>query len=295
MTRQRLLTWLSLLVLVLAVVAALAGLLWQDGDGRTTVTSVRGERVELYGEGLYRFDTVFSAAGSRGTDLATLLFGVPLLVVALVLHRRRSLPGSLLLAGVLSYFLYVYASRSLLNAYNGLFLVYIALFSASVFALFLAVSTIETRTLGERVRAERPWRGLAAFLVACAVLLTVVWLLPLVSAAVRGDAPKLLDTYTTTVTDVLDLGLIVPTLVVAAVLVLRRDAFGYVLGAVLLVLLVLVPLMIALQTVFQLDAGVEFTPPEIAGPMSGFIVLGAIAVWLLSRLFRAAARGEGRA
>jgi hypothetical protein len=49
-----------------------------------------------------------------------------------------------------------------------------------------------------------------------------VWLAPLIDALVTGSPPQLLDTYTTSVTDVLDLGLIVPPFFVAAALVRRR-------------------------------------------------------------------------
>lgn len=136
MASPRLVTWLTASIAFLATFVCLAAFLWEDGEGRSTVTSVRGEEVELFGKGLYLYDTVFVAASSRGTDLVTLVLGVPLLLLALVLVRRGSMPGALVFAGVLGYFLYVYASRALGNAYNGLFLLYIALFSASLFAFF---------------------------------------------------------------------------------------------------------------------------------------------------------------
>jgi hypothetical protein len=94
----------------------------------------------------------------------------------------------------------------------------------------------------------------------------------------------LLDTYTTTVTDVLDLGPIVPTLVVAAVLVRRRAALGHVLAAALIVLLVLIAATIA-GPVLQLRAGEAFTAGQVVGPIADFLVLGAVGVVLL-RLLR---------
>jgi hypothetical protein len=201
---------LSALIALLSTVACLIGLFWPDAGDRTGVSSVRGEAVELYGEGLYRFDTVFIAAGSRGTDLVTLLLGVPLLLSGVALYRRGSLRGGLVLVGAVTYFLYVYASRSLGNAYNGLFLVYIALFSASLFALILLLVSVDRQMIGAQLGTDRPRRGLAGFLFASGVVTAAVWLLPLLGSAAGSDAPKYLDTYTTTVTDVLDLGVIVP-------------------------------------------------------------------------------------
>ena len=85
----RVITPLAVLVAALAGAAAVAGLAWQD-DGPGGATSVRGETVELQGEGLYQNDTTFIAEGSRGTDVVTLAFGIPLLVGSLVLVRRGS-------------------------------------------------------------------------------------------------------------------------------------------------------------------------------------------------------------
>lgn len=278
--------WLTSVVAALAAFASLTGLFWQDGRGRTNATSVRGEEVELYGEGLYRHDTVFVGAASRGTDVVTLAVGIPLLVAALVLVRRGSARGALLLVGAIAYFLYVYASRSFGNAYNGLFLVYVALFSASLFALLLAVRSIEVQTpnvrLGPRVR-----RVLAAFLLVCAAVTSVVWLGPIFDSLARGDAPELLDTYTTPITEALDVGVIVPTLVVTAFLISRHAGGGYVPAVALLVLLVLIAVTIVAQTAFQVAAELSFTTGEIVGPISGFVILAAIAVWLLVRLLSA--------
>lgn len=286
MSRSSTVVWLGALIATLAVVACLAALFWEDGDGRFTITSVRGEQVELYGTGLYLADTVFVAASSRGTDVVTLALGVPLLVFALVLYRRSSTRGALVLAGALGYFLYVYASRALGNAYNGLFLVYIALFSASLFAFLLAIRSIDLTALASRLVVERPRRGLAGFLLTSALVTTLAWLVPLLGVVARRDSPKYLDTYTTTVTDVLDLGVLVPAMVVAAALILRRAAFGYVLAIVLLVLLLFVAATISVGTVFQLAADVSFSTGEIVGPIAGFLVLAAIAAWLLARLLR---------
>lgn len=278
--------WLASAVAALAAIASAEGLFRREGGGRVAVTSIRGEAVELYGVGPYRVDTVLLAEGSRGTDIVTLALAIPLLLAASAAYRRGSLRGTLLLAGALTYFLYVYASRSLYNAYNYLFLVYIAAFSASLFGLVALVSTADRTGVAARLSAGRPRRGLSAFLAICGAVTSVVWLLPLLASTARGEPPKLLDTYATSVTDVLDLGVLVPTLFVTAVLVRQRRALGYLLAAALIVLLVLIAATIVAGTALQLAAGVTFDPGEVVGPISGFVVLGAIGIVLLLRLLR---------
>jgi hypothetical protein len=69
--------------------------------------------------------------------------------------------------GTLSYFLYVYASYVLgAVAYNELFLLYVALFSASLYAFVLAFTSIDPQALGSRFSARMPRRGPAIFMFA---------------------------------------------------------------------------------------------------------------------------------
>jgi hypothetical protein len=64
MTSSRILTWLTATVAVLAVLAAAIGLVSESGAAPSTVTSIRGDAVQLYGHGLYRFDTLLTGPGS---------------------------------------------------------------------------------------------------------------------------------------------------------------------------------------------------------------------------------------
>lgn len=279
-------TWLSALIAVLALVAAGSGLFWQ-GEGDTfTFTTLRGETVEMYGRGLYRYDTLFTGAGNRGTDAITLLLGIPFLLLSLRLYRRGSLRGGLLLAGVIAYFLYVYASLALSAAYNNLFLVYIVLFSASLFALLLAFASVNLQALPAHFLPRLPRLSVAVFMFASGLVTFVVWLGPLLSALLQDEPPHLLGSYTTKVTDVLDLGIITPATFATGLLILRRAALGYLVALALLVLEVSLAPLIAAQTISQVSAGVSFSTGEIVGPMAGFVVLALLAIRFIVALLR---------
>ena len=86
---------------------------------------------------------------ARGQDLVTLLAIEPLLMVALLAYRARPLAATLAWAGALSYVLYTYAMYSYTTYFNALFLVYVALFSASLFALIDLLAHLDP----EHVRA----------------------------------------------------------------------------------------------------------------------------------------------
>lgn len=278
--------WLGVGVAVLALVATLTGLLMADGAGERTFTTARGATVHLYGSGLYKLDTVFSAAGQRGTDLITLVLGVPLLLACLALYRRCSLRAALLLVGVFTYFLYVYASLALGCAFNELFLVYVALFAGSLYAMILLFRSIRLEALSAETVERLPRRGPSAFMLFSGVVVLVVWLQPVVTALLNGDAPARTEGYTTAVTHALDLAIIAPAVFICAALLLRRRPLGYLFAFPLLGIIVLLGPAIAAQTVAQVRAGVDLTPGEQVGPVMGFLVVSAWAIWIVVSVLR---------
>ena len=278
--------WLGAAVAVLAVVATAVGLLSTGGAGERTVTTGRGVTVHLYGAGLYKLDTVFSGAGQRGTDVITLALGVPLLVVCLVLYRRGSLRAGLLLVGVLAYFLYVYVSLALGYAFNQLFLVYVAVFAASFYGLILLLREFDLGALPAATLARLPRRGPAAFMCFSGAVVLVVWLQPVLTALLNGDAPARTDGYTTAMTFALDLAVVAPALFVCGTLLLRGRPLGYLLSFPLLGIIMLLGPAIAAQTVSQVHAGVSLTPGEQVGPVVGFLLVCAWAIWVIVSILR---------
>jgi hypothetical protein len=273
---------------VIAALAAGIGLFRSGGDGPSTVTTVWGRAVETYGRGLYSRDTPFAGAGARGTDAVTLAVGLPLLGIATVLYRRGSLRGALLLTGALTYMLYDYGSLALGTvSYNVLFPAYVAVFSASLFALALVYRSIDLAAVPTQRWVALPRRSLAAFMFASSAVLLGVWFgMGLLPALLRGGPPDRLDSYTTPVTYALDLGIIMPLVFLSGLLILRRAPLGYLIACPLLVLEASLAPIIAAQTMAQLSAGVVLRPAQIAGPIGGFVVLATIAVWAVVAVLR---------
>jgi hypothetical protein len=111
---------LSSVVALLAAIAATMGLFWKDGGAPSSFSTLRGQTAQIFGQGLYRYDTLFFGAGFKGQDAVVLFLGVPLLIVSILLFQGGSVACQLLLAGTLGYFLYVYTSMALGASYNRL-------------------------------------------------------------------------------------------------------------------------------------------------------------------------------
>lgn len=276
--------FLSCVVALLGAIYAGVGLFWQDGENPFTFTTIRGSTVEIYGQGLYRNDSAFKAPILRGTDAVTLFLCVPVLLIAILLYRRGSLRGGLLLAGLLAYFLYNSASLAFGAAYNNLLLVYIITVSASLFAFIIAFTSVDLQTLAAQTTAKFPRKGISIFLFFAGLSLTV-WLLDIISALASGTVPPNLGPYTTEATYVIDLGIIFPTAFLAGILVWRRTPLGTLLASILIIVNVSIGLVVASQSIMQALEGILLTPAEYAAYVAPFVTLSLVATWLVILLF----------
>jgi hypothetical protein len=286
MKSLKIVVWLSSLIVVLALVATAIGLFYQNGGSPFSFTTLRGQIVQIYGQGLYHYDTPLLALGNKAGDAVTLVVGIPLLVVSMLLYRRGSLRGGLLLTGVLAYFLYYYGSMAFGTAYNPLFLVYVAVFSASLFAFVLIFRSFDIAALSGRFSTRLPRRGIAVLMFAAGLSLVVVWIgLSIVPALLQGKAPAEVGSYTTAITEVVDLGVIVPALTLTGFLVLRRVALGYLLASTILVFTAVLGANLITAGIVQLLAGVV-TTGQFIGFTVPFGILTLFDIWLTVVLFR---------
>jgi hypothetical protein len=278
---------LSLLTGLLAVAQSGMGLFFQDGGSPFNFTTLHGQTVEIYGQGIYHFDTSFRAPIFKGTDAVTLFLCVPLLGIALVWYTRGSKRGRLFLTGVLAYLLYESASVTLGTAYNPMFLVYIASFSSSLFAFALAYTSIDTQDLADQFAAGRglPRRGIAILLFVAGAALLFAWLTDLINWLAPGAMPGIAS-YTTEVTYAIDLGIIAPLAFLSGIQLLRRKPVSYLISAILLIMLAIIGVVVTTQTLFQMQAGITLSPGELIGKAGSFALLSLFAIGLLIRFFR---------
>ena len=264
-------TWLTWLVAALALAAALAGLLV---------------------DGLYTGD-VSTAEMFRGDDLVTAVAVVPGLALALQFSRRGCVRAQLATSGLVAYLVYTYAYYLFGTGFNDLFLLHVAVFATALWALVLTLIAIDVASVAERISHRSPVRAIAGILGALAVGLGGMWIYFAVNNAVTGNVPagsQLVETDTIVHLGMaLDLSLLVPLYAVAAMLLWRRAAWGYVLASVALVAGILhqVSYVVAMPFQFTADVpeAVSYDPIE---PVIVLLYLAATA--LLVRGTRGASR-----
>ena len=260
---QRWITALSVLVAGLAAIAAGAGVVTAWGHIHHPFVTLRGESVSIQGGGLYGHDPVSGAAQAIGQDFVTLLVAVPLLLVALRLASSGSVRGQLMRAGALAYFAYTYILMAFGGTYNELFLVYVALFSASSFGFTLCVVSFDADRLQEHFSERFGRRRVGWALIGFGALLTLMWLGRIVPSLLAGKPPPGLDSYSTLFVQAGDLGIVIPTAILAGALLVRRQAFGYVLAPVMLVMASAFGLALLAMSAAMILASVEIPLVEL--------------------------------
>ena len=115
--------------------------------------------------------------------------------------------------------------------YNRLFLVYVALFSLSLFGVIICMLSFDLSTLPGYFSEKLPRGWIAGLLLFAAAFLTLAWLGRIASTLFQNAIPNLENT-TSMFIQVMDLGVIVPMCVLGGVLLLKRHPLGYLLSSV---------------------------------------------------------------
>jgi len=123
---------------------------------------------------------------------------------------------------------------SFMAAYNQLFLVYVAIYSLSLYSLAASLLTLDINKIKESLSAA-PVKVTAVFMFLVSITLSLMWLGTIIPPLVSGQRPALLETYTTLVAQAMDLGILVPLGIIIGTLLLKRNAWGYTLASIFLI------------------------------------------------------------
>jgi hypothetical protein len=241
--------------------------------------------VGLFVGGLYR-DAPGLVAQALGQDAVTLVVALPALAICAFLTARGSQRARLILLGILVYVVYTYASYAFGLRFNPLFLIYVALLGCSTYALIGGLITTDWAGIKAGITDRTPVKAVSIFLVVTAVLFYLMWLSEALPASLAGVPPQSVveDGTPTNVIHVLDMGLLLPALVIAAVGLWRKQPMGYALAAALLANLAFLVLAILSMIVFQARGGEPTGIAEVVIFIAVFAGSLGILIWHLKNL-----------
>jgi hypothetical protein len=250
--------WLSALTVILAVPTHLIGLLSPS---------------------IYR-DPAILLPQNLGTDLVTLVIGIPLLAFTTIAVQRGSSRARPLWLGALAYLVYAYGMYAMAVRWNPLFLVYVALFSLSLFTLIIGLVQTDAARVRAALADRLPVRPVAAYLIGIAVIVAALWLAEEVRALVGGTIPPSVLQFETptNIVHVFDLGVVMPAMLVAATELLRDRPWGFVLAGMLLVKASTIGLWVVVMIWFSAHEGFG-SPPAYTLFFVALTAAGTALAW----------------
>jgi hypothetical protein len=225
-TKKSLLWYLSLLVSLLVVFVAVFGFADQS----------------IY---TAKLNTI-SLAELMGQDLVSLLVGLLGLVFLLAYQQANKLMAITWL-GCLTYFAYIYAYFSFSLVSSIFFILYLAIFGLSLFCFVFLLAGMNRGSDCLVVNPLYPRRALSIFFVAVVVIMLGIELTYMVQTTiVAGSSLKLFDAFYS-----LDLAIVFPAMIIAAVLNWRKKTIGHVLIGVILVKVITIMPALLFNDVFH--------------------------------------------
>lgn len=266
---------LVLSIMIFSLIASAYGVFSNEGPGEHEFTSLQGLTVSIYGKGLYANESVAMAVQARAQDGVTLFLGIPLLFFSLFLTQRNLLKGKLLLTGTLGYFLYTYTVYTFIAMYSSFFLLFVLLMSLSFFAFIFMMMSFDMEEIRTSFNEKLPFRFVSGFLLFLSAAVGLMWLGKIVPPLFNGTVPLGLDHYTTLVVQTMDLGIIIPSSVIGALLLLKRKPLGYLLSAVISFKIITLLTALTAMIISQAMAGVQMNMVE----MTLFPIFNILAIY----------------
>ena len=273
--------FLAIVTLICMCITTICGILSMNFEYAHDFVNQYGHTVKIFGYGIYANDSYFKAPISIGTDFCILFVLVPMFLYTYMQYQKKAdMISEIKLISVYAVAFYYAASIAFGVTYNQIFLIYVLLFTCSLFGMF---SHIRSVNVGQKITATK---GLQAFLIISGIALIVAWLPDIISAMLKGGTLPLIGVYTTEITYVLDMGVISPMCFVCLYLMKKNDSLGVVLLAVLLKACIIVGIMVVPQTICQMLSGVELPLPALLTKVLSFVALGGFALYFNHRMYQ---------
>jgi hypothetical protein len=247
--------WLSVLVAILVLIASGA---------------------ELFLKSIYARETASYALQAVGQDIENIVAAIMLLVAAYFVSKG-SVKAFLVWMGVLIALIYSYAIYAFAVHFNSLFLMYVAILGLSFYALIGDLMYLHIESFRPSFAAVRKARLVSGFLVLVAALFYVQWLGEDIPALLAGKVPQSVteNGLLTNPVHVLDIGLMLPAMVITAILLWRGKILGYLLAVPLLVFSVLTGIGVVAMFVVMGSQGIA-TSLAVVMIFAGIVVVSGV-------------------
>ncbi len=161
-------------------------------------------------------------------------------------------------------------------AFNWFFLLYLACFTLSIFALIFGLLNLDVKQIAAGFRSKTPVRWISGYMLFIAVGLTAVYLMQILAFIFNGTVPIIIENsgHVTAIVFALDLSLLVPWLVLGAVWLWQKRPWGYAIAAITLTKGFCYTLVLTIGSLSAVRAGYDFAMSEL--PLWATLTVGSL-------------------
>lgn len=275
---------LCILLSCIAICVAMIGLFYSNGGESIYVNNIYGQQVELYGKGIYAYNSLLTVSSRLGADWMGVISGI--FMIALCILDKKYLWAELLKTAQSAMFVYYFACLIFSISMNRLYLLYVFGFGLSFFlSVILVVKNYKTLDVKESAKRCKN-RGISLCLAISGGLTFAIWISMIVPYMIANHYGDLLGVLTTEATYAIDLGILCPAMIICAILIRKKKDFGYIMAPNLLYILFCVGPMVILQNVYCLILRISVPVPAFIGTVLSFVVMCIFAIVFLGKSIR---------
>ena len=201
----------------------------------------------LYTHNFYFHETPNWQLQSIGQDMIDLYVIVPVLVLSSWFAWRRNTKGILVWAGTNLHLIYTFCIFCFDVHFNQLFIFYCFNLGLSFYSMMYFIHLQKKESLRISLPGNLLIRITGIYFILISVIFYTLWLSEIVPAVVNNTIPESLTEVglPTNPVHVIDLSVLLPGLLIAGILLIRKRAAGFILAPILLVFFILMDITIA--------------------------------------------------
>lgn len=211
----------------------------------------------LFFAGTYTRETPLWIAQAAGQDIINIALIAPTLLISAYLTSKGNRSGFFVWLGAMMYTTYTFVIYSFGLHFNSFFLIYCWALGLSAYAFITVIVQVKPQSVKGWFDEARHEHLMSVLVLAAGVLFYLMWLKDDLPAMISNQAPaNLRETgLPTNPVHVLDYSLVLPGFIITSILLLKKNAFGYLFAPVLMTFCVLMNVTIAILIIVMRARG----------------------------------------
>lgn len=282
--KENTLNFLSIIIGVGITIAAIIGIFYSNGGVGFTTVNAYGDAIELYGDGIYAFNSVLSVSTRLGSDATGIIIAI--ILIAFTLLKRRPLYAEVIRTSALIYLTYHSIFLVFGISMNILYFLYVICFGISLFVTIATVQNLLKSIEVPTALKKKNLTGTGVFLIIVGIIIALLWISSIIPLMLNNTYGSSLGIQTTEITYGIDLSITCPLFIMCGIWILRKKDIGFKVAPLLLNMLVGVAILVIIQRAFCIKMGIAIPVEALIGFIISFVIMGIISLYLVIKLLR---------